>query len=187
MTAQPRRSDARRNRARLVEAATALFDEVGTDAASMNDIARRAGVGPGTLWRHFPDKDALTAEVVGRSLDGLAALAAELPGSPDDPDFLRQWVSALVRHITRYRGLAVRYAEAARSADGPLGARCRAVEEAAAGLLERARERGQVRADLTAPELIRLATAVAWVSETAAPSDTTARLLDLVFEGVRPH
>ncbi|GHH01296.1 TetR/AcrR family transcriptional regulator [Streptomyces rubradiris] len=187
MTGHPRRSDALHNRARLIEAARALFDEVGTDAASMNDIARRAGVGPGTLWRHFPDKEALTAEVVGRSLDGLAALAAELLDGPGSPDFLREWVSTLVRHITRYRGLAVSYAQAARSGDGPLGARCRAVEEAAARLVERARERGQVRADLTAPELIRLATAVAWACETTAAPDTTTRLLDLLFEGVRPR
>lgn len=187
MTGQPKRSDARRNRARLVEAASALFDEVGTDAASMNDIARRAGVGPGTLWRHFPDKEALTAEVVGQSLDGLAALATELLDGPDTRDFLRQWISALVRHVTRYRGLAASYAQAARNPDGPLGTRCQAVEEAADELVQRARELGHVRADLTASELIRLATAVSWINETTAPPDTTARLLDLVFEGVRPR
>ncbi|MFA1545798.1 TetR/AcrR family transcriptional regulator [Actinomadura chokoriensis] len=187
MSGEPKRSDARRNRARLVEAAEALFDEVGADAASMNDIARRAGVGPGTLWRHFPDKGAVTAEVVGQSLDGLATLAAELLEGPGTRDFLRQWASALIRHITRYRGLAASYAQAAGNADSPLGARCHAVEEAAAGLVRRAREAGQVRADLTASELIRLVTAVAWVEETTPPPDTAGRLLDLVFEGVRPR
>ncbi|MFE6776586.1 TetR/AcrR family transcriptional regulator [Streptomyces sp. NPDC057702] len=197
----PRRKDARRNRARLVEAAAALFDEVGTEAAAMNDIARRAGVGPGTLWRHFPDKEALTAEVVGQSLDDLANLATELlatapppttPGAPAPPaapatDALARWVTALVRHITRYRGLATSYARASHTADGPLGARCHAVERAAAELLDHARRHGQARADLTASELIRLATAVAWVNETTGTPDTTPRLLNLLFDGIRPR
>lgn len=153
----------------------------------MNDIARRAGVGPGTLWRHFPDKNSVIAEVVGESLDGLAELAAELLEEPGTRDFLGQWVSTLVHHITRYRGLVASYAHACGNIDGPLGARCHAAERAAAELVERARESGQVRADLTASEIIRLATAVAWVEETTAPPDTTARLLDLVFEGLRPR
>ncbi|WEV27100.1 helix-turn-helix domain containing protein [Streptomyces sp. 71268] len=186
-----RRKDAQRNRARLIEAASALFDEVGTEAAAMNDIARRAGVGPGTLWRHFPDKEALTAEVVGQSLDDLADLAGHLLAAPDQPDALARWVAALVRHITRYRGLATSYAHAARTAEGPLGARCQAVERAAAELVAQARESGRVRADLTAAELVQLATAVAWAAETttdttARPTDPT-RLLDLVFDGVRPR
>lgn len=150
----------------------------------MNDVARRAGVGPGTLWRHFPNKDALVAEVVGASLDGLANLAAELLGPPPEPDFFRRWVSALVRHITRHQGLAARFARASVSVDSPLGARCHAVERAATDLVERARELGQIRTDLTASELIRLATAVAWVNEATAPPDTATRLLDLVFDGI---
>jgi AcrR family transcriptional regulator len=187
MTGHPRRSDARRNRARLIEAATALFDEVGVDAAAMNDIARRAGVGPGTLWRHFPDKEALTAEIVGQSLDGLAALAIELLDEPESQDILREWVSALVRHITQYRGIATSYARAARTGDGPLGARCLAVEQAATELVRHARARSQARTDLTGSELIEMATAVAWVNEMTAPPDTAERLLDLVFEGLRPR
>jgi AcrR family transcriptional regulator len=179
------RTDARRNRARLIEAATELFAEVGADVASMNDVARRAGVGPGTLWRHFPNKDALMAEIVGASLDGLADLAAELlDTTPPEPDFLRRWVSALVRHITRHHGFAARFARASTDVDSPLGARCHAVEQAAANLVERARELGKAQPDLTGSELIRLATAVAWVGEATAPPDTAARLLDLIFDGI---
>lgn len=177
------RTDARRNRARLIDAATELFAEVGADEASMNDVAKRAGVGPGTLWRHFANKDALMAEIVGSSLDGLADLAVELLGRPAGSDILRPWVSALVVHVTRHRGLAARFVHAAADADSPLGARCHAVEVAAADMVARARDLGQVRQDLTGGELIRLATAVAWLTE-ATPSDS-ARLLDLVFDGLR--
>ncbi|PPK70436.1 helix-turn-helix domain-containing protein [Actinokineospora auranticolor] len=175
----PRRTDARRNRARLVAAAAELFDEVGADATAMNDVARRAGVGPGTLWRHFADKDALIAEVVGDSLDNLAALAADLRA---EPRALRRWVVELVRHISRYRGLVDAIAHA--GPDGPLGGRCHAVEAATADLVERARAQGEVRADLTATEVVRLAMAVAWVNEAVTPPDTADRLLSLIFEGV---
>ncbi|GAA4003185.1 TetR/AcrR family transcriptional regulator [Allokutzneria multivorans] len=175
------RTDARRNRARLVEAARELFAEVGADAAAMNDVARRAGVGPGTLWRHFPNKEALLAEVVGQSLDGLAELAAELLRTEPE-GFLRRWVDALVAHITRNRGLAASFMRAAEHGEGPLGTRCHAVELAAAELLARAQELGEARADLTAAELIRLATAVAWTSE--ATEGDPVRMLDVLFEGI---
>lgn len=165
MNAEPRRKDAVRNRARLVEVAGALFAEVGTEVASMNDIARRAGVGPGTLWRHFADKEALVAEVVGQSLDDLSALARDLLADPAEPDPITPWTAALVRHIGHYRGFATRYAHASRAPEGPLGTRCQAVERAAAELVDHARARGRVRADLTATELIGLATAIAWLNE----------------------
>ena len=180
------RTDARRNRARLVEVAGALFDEAGVDAASMNDIARRAGVGPGTLWRHFPDKDALVAAVVGDSLDGLADLATELLNAVPPADPLREWVCALIQHIARYRGLASAFAHASTNSGSPLGVRRHAAEQAAAELVERAHTHGQVRPDLTGPEVIQLATAVAWINEATAPPDTTGRLLDLIFEGLHP-
>ncbi|SDM27077.1 TetR/AcrR family transcriptional regulator [Allokutzneria albata] len=177
------RTDALRNRARLVEAARELFAEVGVESAAMNDVARRAGVGPGTLWRHFPNKDALLAEIVGQSLDGLAELAAELLAS-ESRDFLRRWVDALVRHIAATRGMSASFMQASGGCGGPLDERGRSVERAAADLVARAVELGLVRADLAGAELIRLAAAVVWVNEAAAPPDTTERLLDLVFTGI---
>ncbi|GLW91140.1 TetR/AcrR family transcriptional regulator [Actinokineospora globicatena] len=173
------REDARRNRARLIEVAAEVFAEVGADAASMNDIARRAGVGPGTLWRHFPNKDALIAEVVGTSLDALAALATDLR---DHPDFLREWLTALVTHITQHRGLAARLTHA--PTDGPLSTRCHPVEQATADLVARARTQGMVRPDLTPAELIHLATAIAWITETTPA--TPPRLTTLLFDGLTP-
>jgi AcrR family transcriptional regulator len=162
-----------------------MFDEVGVDAAAMSDIARRAGVGPGTLWRQFPDKAALVAAVVGDSLDGLADLATELMNAVPPADPLRQWVCALIQHIARYRGLASAFAHASAHSSNPLGVRRHAAEHAAAELVERTHTHGQVRPDLTGTEVIQLATAVAWINEATAPPDTTARLLDLIFEGLR--
>ena len=174
------RADARRNRARLVEAARRLFAEVGIEAASMNDVARRAGVGPGTLWRHFPNKEALIAEVVGESLDELAELADELRAA-GAPDGVRRWTSALLQHIASYRGLA---ASLAHASDDLLAGRCVASEQALARLVEHARGTGELRADVTGPEVSRLTTAVAWAAEAAGEPESAKRLLDLVFSGL---
>ncbi|WP_269756662.1 TetR/AcrR family transcriptional regulator [Amycolatopsis aidingensis] len=181
----PARSDARRNRERLLDAARALFNEVGVEQASMNDVARRAGVGPGTLWRHFPNRDALVAAVVGDSLDGLVRLADELLGSLPPGEALARWTAALVGHITRYRGLATMVMHAAAEGDGPLGTHCREAERSAAEMVERARQAGQVRNDLAVAELIRLATAVAVAGEPATGPIPAERLLTLVFDGLR--
>jgi AcrR family transcriptional regulator len=178
---QPARADARRNRARLVEAARELFGEAGIEAAGMNDVARRAGVGPGTLWRHFPNKEALVAEVVGESLDALAALADELCGAAP-PDALRMWAAALLGHITRYRGLATSLATA--SGD-PLAGRCTATERAFEKLVEHVRAQERLRAGVTATDVMRLTTAVAWAAEAAGEPESAEHMLDLVFGGIR--
>lgn len=180
--AEAARVDARRNRARLVDAARELFVEVGIDAAGMNEVARRAGVGPGTLWRHFPNKEALIAEVVGQSLDELAELGDELRAS-GRAGALRSWTSALLHHIARYRGLAASIAHAEGGA--PLAIRCAAAEQSLAKLVDDARERGDVRPDVTGLDLSRLAMAVGWVAEAAGEPDHGERLMDLVFAGLR--
>jgi AcrR family transcriptional regulator len=174
------RADARRNRARLVDAARELFAEVGIEAAGMNDVARRAGVGPGTLWRHFPNKEALVAEVVGESLDELAALADELRAT-EPPGALRTWAAALLGHVARYRGLATSLANA--SGD-PLAGRCTATELAFERLVEHVREKERLRQGATATDITRLATAVAWAAEAAGDPASAERMLDLVFDGL---
>jgi AcrR family transcriptional regulator len=178
---QPARADARRNRARLVEAARELFGEAGIEAAGMNDVARRAGVGPGTLWRHFPNKEALVAEVAGASLDQLTELADELRARAA-PDAVHTWASALLGHVARYRGLATSLAHA--SGD-PLAGRCAETGRALEKLVEHVRGTGELRAGVTGTDISRLAMAVAWAAEAAAEPAAAERLLDLAFAGLR--
>lgn len=173
------RADARRNRARLVDAARELFAEAGIEGTAMNDVARRAGVGPGTLWRHFPNKEALIAEVVGESLDELAELADELR-SESPPDAVRRWATALLGHVARYQGLAASLAQAS---DDLLAGRCTAAERALGELVEHVRGR-ELRADVTAADVSRLVMAVAWAAEAAGEPDSARRVLDLVFDGL---
>src|SRR5437867_2707 len=100
------RADAVRNRERLVAAAIAAFTENGADA-SLDDIARRAGVGPGTLYRHFPTRQALQEAAYLEGVQSLAARAQALADSPLPPDeALAAWMRSLADYLSTKRGLS---------------------------------------------------------------------------------
>ncbi|WP_330231749.1 TetR/AcrR family transcriptional regulator [Nocardia sp. NBC_00508] len=181
------RADARRSRARLLAAARAAFAEGGVEV-SFNEIARSAGVGPATLYRHFPRREDLIAAVVGDSLAEVTTLAGVL-GVEDDPaTALQRWVAELVSHIHRVRGLSDEIVRALEAPDSALAPYCAAALTAADSLLTRAKRAGRARPDVTTDDIIELATAIAWADNQSAPTrDTSERLLDLLFHGiVRP-
>src|SRR5881227_1228774 len=99
------RADARRNYERLLAAARAAFAEHGVDA-SLDDIARSAGVGPGTLYRHFPTRHALLEAVLGDAQATLLAEAEKLATEPDPDAALLTWMRGLATHSRTFRGLA---------------------------------------------------------------------------------
>jgi AcrR family transcriptional regulator len=179
---RPRRADARRNRARLVEAARTAFAEAGADVP-LEEVARRAGVGIGTLYRHFPCRDDLIEAVVGDRVDELVAEAEELLGADDPVGALRRWLRAAVDLAVGYRGLAASLVAAAQG-EGRLSEAFRRQEAAADALVARAREVGGLRADVTTAEVLGLASAVAWLVEQGRATDPD-RLLDLVVDGLR--
>ena len=181
---RPLRADARRNRARLLDAATAAFAEAGTDA-SLEEVARRAGLGIGTLYRHFPARDDLVEAVIHDSVDDLVAEADRLLAADDPFVALRTWLQGLVSHIARYRGLATSMVAAA-CGEGRLTDACHRQEAAASALVERARAAGALRPDVRVDEVLDLVSAVAWVAEGGRPHDE-GRLLDLVLDGLRPR
>lgn len=181
---RPQRADARRNRARLLDAATTEFAESGT-AASLEDVARRAGLGIGTLYRHFPTRDDLIEAVIHDGVDDLVAAADTLLADEEDPLVaLRTWLKGVVAHAASYRGLATSMAAAA-SGEGRLTDACHRQEGAATALVERARGVGALRPDVRVDEVLDLVSAVAWVAEQGRPHDH-GRLLDLVLDGMRP-
>ncbi|MFF0740478.1 TetR/AcrR family transcriptional regulator [Streptomyces sp. NPDC004111] len=156
----PRRSDARRNRERLVDAARETFAEFGP-GASLNEIARRADVGPGTLYRHFPHRQALLTAVLRDRVEALCAKAEELRTSdqvtPDEA--LAQWTQAFLTHARDQQGIG-----SALLVEGgeELGIDChRMIQDAANGVLARAQRHGTARPDLAAPDLVRLVTGIA--------------------------
>lgn len=181
---RPLRADALRNRTRLLDAARAAFAEHGTDA-SLEDVARRAGVGIGTLYRHFPHRDDLVEALISGEVDRLGGLSADLADADDAFAALRTWLQALVRHALAFRGLAEQLV-AATGADNRLGSACHATESAGRTLFDRAKEAGLVRDDARIGDAVDLATAIAWVVERSGRDDPD-HLLDLALDGLRPR
>ncbi|HEU0194676.1 MAG TPA: helix-turn-helix domain-containing protein [Streptosporangiaceae bacterium] len=181
---RPMRADARRNFERLVAAAQEAFGEHGADAP-LDDIARRAGVGAGTLYRHFPTREALLEAAYRADIDDLAKLAYELLDKLPPEEALRTWVSEQVEYVMRKRALAATV-KAVLDRDSPVMAWCKTqMRGAAAALLARAQEAGVVRPEVTPSDLLRLAHAVGYASE-FAPEDSD-RLLTYMLDGLRPQ
>lgn len=176
------RADARRNRQRLLDVAHRAFLDGGV-GASMDDIARRAGVGIGTLYRHFPSRDALVLALVADDLDRLAGLA-DAWATDDASGSVEEWLGELVTHNLTYRGLA----EAITSASGtptPLGAACDRIHRAGAALVRRAQDRGSIRTDVNPGDAIDLASAIAWATEHDDDATRRDRMMRVVIDGLR--
>ncbi|MFJ9565539.1 TetR/AcrR family transcriptional regulator [Streptomyces fuscichromogenes] len=177
------RADARRNHDRLLAEARAVFAEHGTDA-SLEDVARRAGVGIGTLYRHFPDRYALMSAVFEDAVDELLARADELQRAPHPCQALLSWLHEVVVHSAAYRGLSRALMSA--SAASALSRCGTPMREAGAALLTRAQEAGAVRADVQIADLLRLTHAIALaVEESPEDPELAGRLLTLTLNGLK--
>jgi AcrR family transcriptional regulator len=181
------RVDAQRNRDRILEAARALVAETGVDA-TMEDIARYAGVAVGTLYRHFPAKEDLVAAVVEDSLAQMAsltegALAAVHAGAPAGPAIGQLFREIAERHATdqAFKSAAGRLDVDAEMATAPAGSPIARSVAAITELLQRAQLAGQIRADLTLADLGVLLAAVPGAG--VAP-EQRARFVDIVIAGL---
>ncbi|OLF12018.1 hypothetical protein BLA60_08285 [Actinophytocola xinjiangensis] len=180
------RADARRNRERVLASAGEVFARHGVDA-SLNDIARRAGVGPATLYRHFPTREALLVALLADCYDALAAQARDLLDDPAPDAALVTWLRAFAAHVTVFRGLAEPVRAVLTDETSALSAACHGMRAAWADLLDGARRRGAVRADARPEDLLRLVNAIAWATEDLpGRADETDRLLTLALDGFRP-
>jgi AcrR family transcriptional regulator len=185
--ARPMRADARRNYERLVTEARTVFLEQGTNA-SLEDIARRAQVGIGTLYRHFPCRIALIDAVYQEEVGKLVAYAAELANADDPFEGLAQWLRAVLRHASTYRGLAAALMESdhARGAGATMTACKVPMREAGGALLTRAQQAGLVRADAHIPDLLQLTHVIGLAAEKTPDDPQIAeRLLTLTLDGLR--
>ena len=178
------RADARRSRARLIEAATASFAENGADAP-LDDIARRAGVGIGTLYRHFPTRIDLQAAVFRSQVTTVCSQAEELITSATPEQAFAAWLRVLAAYLVTKRGLSRAVMESL-GKDSELVSSCfMARRETVDRLLAAAQEAGVLRPDLTATDVLRLVHGVAITTE-QAPEETD-RLLSLILDGMRPQ
>jgi len=183
-TARPLRADAARNRRLLLEAARDAFTRHGV-TASLDDVARAAGVGPGTLYRHFPTRDALVLAVIDEGLINIHRLGTALTDAADPLDALRQWLGAYIEQGSTFQGLARTLASPPPTADED--STCHLARGAGAALVARAVDAGLLRDDVDVDDVLDMAAAIAWVGE-QPERDTTQRerLLRVVIDGLRP-
>jgi AcrR family transcriptional regulator len=178
----PLRADARRNYEALLAAADELFTTDGPEA-SLDKIARRAGVGNATLYRHFPDRrDLLVAVCVG-DVKALCELGEELHAKPDAGQALARWLRAYIDHVSAKHGLAAAFATG-RCDDSELVEACQAAVRAiGTSLLRRAQHDGAVRGGVELPDIVTLVNAIAMATETTA-ADEADRMLAIVLAGI---
>ena len=178
---RPKRADARRNYEALLTAAADAFADNGT-AASLEDIARRAGVGIGTLYRHFPTRQALLEAVYIDEVEEMSAKAGNL-GDLEPWDALVTWLRQFVRYAATKRALADELLNSI-DAEAPVFVSCRAaITEAGDMLLNRAQAAGSARKDTNFTDVGRMVAGIASI-KTADPGQID-RILDMALDGLR--
>ena len=184
---RPMRADAQRNYARLLEAASGAFAEHGADDVSLEEIARRASVGIGTLYRHFPTRQALLEAVYIDQVESLSARARELLRAESPADALAEWLRARVKFSSTKRNMTTALL-ATIGTDSELLSSCvKEIKGAAESLLARAQQAGVVRPDADAKDLIRLVHAVNIATEKTPDPGQADRMLALILDGLRPQ
>jgi AcrR family transcriptional regulator len=177
---RPLRADARRNREKVLVAARAVFSENGRDA-QMDDVARRAGVGVGTVYRHFPTKEALAEALVRERFEEIAGYAREALERED----AWQGFCELIWRAAERNAADMAFCEAVAFTD-----QSRVVEEvglarSTATLMERARAQGRMRADATVADVPMLMCGAGSVMRMSPASDAWRRYLTLMLDGLR--
>ena len=156
------RADAQKNYDHVLAVARTVVDEQGANA-SLRDVARRAGVGLGTLYRHFPTREALLEALLRNSFDGLTARAEALERVDSPAEALVSWLRDVVQVAHSPRGVVASMAAAIADEESALHASCVTMRAAGARLLDRAQKAGLARNDLEGIDLFALVGALAWV------------------------
>lgn len=176
------RADAQRNYDRLLEEARQAFLVHGTDVA-LEDIARHAGVGVGTLYRHFPDRYALMNAVFDKELNALSERAERLLLDGDPAAGLTGWLRAVAAYSHSYRGLSLAIMEGSGSKMPACKVRMR---DAGSALLARAQQAGMIRTDVEIGDLLKMTYAiVSAVERNPGEKGLFDRLMSLAVDGMR--
>ena len=186
LTARPQRADAQRNVAKLLDAAREAFAAHGPNAP-LDDIARAAGVGAGTLYRHFPTRLALLEAVYRDNVERLCADGERLAATEPPGDALVDWLRAFVGIVSQKRGLAAALSDEGRGRE--LFAECHVMINATGGeLLDSAKAAGAIREDVVLGDLLKMVGAFAAAAEASPEGSALAeRLLSMAMDGLRPR
>jgi AcrR family transcriptional regulator len=181
--ARPLRADARENREKILAAAVAAFAESGA-GVPLETIAQQAGVGIGTLYRHFPTREALVLEAYRSEVEHLCDAAPDLLGAMPPDAALREWMTRFVGYVAAKRGMADALHQVMSSNTLFAGTREQIV--AALSLLLRAgADAGTIRADIDADDVFRAMGGVWMIPAEGGWQDQARRLLDLLTDGLR--
>lgn len=179
------RADAQRNRERLLEAATQVFNQGGAEA-SLEAVARQAEVGIGTLYRHFPTREALFEAVYRREVQQLAALAEQLESEAAPPvEAVRRWVHALIGFVAVKKGMSAALAVVAQSSSNLAACMLEQMASALDRLLRRAVAAGEVRGDIGAEEVLRALVGMCYMHDTPDWRRNVLRTADVFIDGLR--
>ncbi len=179
------RADARRNYDRIVEVARVVFREQGYDA-SLDEVARRAGVGPGTLYRHFPKRENLIDAIMQVWVDSVEQAAEKALASEGTPrDLLMTWFVEYVRLISLHKGGPAKITSAMDDPDSPIQTKCQVLRTAGDRVVQRLRAEGALRDDVDALQISRLVGGVATVADQADLGDDAVRpMLEVIADGL---
>lgn len=180
---RPQRADARRNYDRLIAAARIVFAEEGS-GASLEAIAREAGVGVGTLYRHFPKRIDIVEAVYRDDVDELVATATTVASELDPWPALVAWLEAFVRYAMGKRRFLAELHEAFEKNPDLKSASRERIEVALGTVLVRAQADGSARADVDAADMMQLLGSMCLSATLTA--DQSARLLQMIVDGLRP-
>ena len=180
------RTDAQRNRERILEVAKEAFTRFGADA-SLDDIARQAGVGPGTLYRHFPARQELLQAVYRSELEKLAAAAQKFAQTMPPIEALRAWLLLFVDGIATKQLIAPAVNTLVGDPKKVFEASYAQVHEAIRALVKRAIRSGDIRKDLDPLDLLRALVGVANVATSPDWQQSARRLVDILITGSRPN
>lgn len=177
--------DAQRNRERLLEMAKEEFTRFGADA-SLDDIAKRAGVGAGTLYRHFPTRDALIEAVYQSEVEKLAAAEKKFSAAMSPLEALRAWMLLFVDHIAAKQIIAPALNSVvggpSKLYEGSRGL----IQGAIDALVKRAIRSGDIRKDLDPFDLLRALIGVSHIASGPGWQQSARRLVDILITGSRP-
>jgi AcrR family transcriptional regulator len=178
------RADACRNRDRLLEVASAAFARDGVEA-SLERIAKDAGVGIGTLYRHFPNRDALMEAVYRHNLDQLIADADELSANKPPVEALEEFMQRFVGYVATKKGLAM-HLKTVLSADSDLFTSSQErMNTTITRLVKAAADSGGIRSDVDAGDLMRALAGVCMTSDMSVSQEQPCRISKLLMDGMR--
>ena len=178
------RADSLRNRDRLLAAARDVFSAGGPDA-SLESVARVAGVGIGTLYRHFPTREALFQAVYRREVDQLVDLAATLAAEAPPMEALRRWLHANIGMVATKKGMLAALHPAAGSANELYADSAARLGRSVSDLMAAAVAAGLVRDDIAPEDVMRAVFGMCYAREQPGWQDTVIQLVDVFLDGLR--